>query len=183
MLTIGKLGASVDQLAHSGQQVARGIEDYFSARGEAPGRWVGGGCGGIAVSGQVDRDGFMRAMDGCDARTGERLRPEHGRAKVAAFDPTFSAPKSVSVLSAIADELVSAALLEAHVRAVEAAFKYIEREACFTRTERHPPLSLRGSWWVALAALERRSRWPWCPKTSSRLSHVHCGSVRSADRL
>jgi hypothetical protein len=49
---------------------------------------------------------------------------------VAAFDLTFSAPKGVSVLFAIADEPVSAALLTAHEKAVEA---YVEREACFTR--------------------------------------------------
>ena len=66
---------------------------------------------GIGLSGRVDRDGFMRAMHGCDPRTGERLKPEHGRTKVAAFDLTFSAPKSVSVLFAIGDEAMSAALL------------------------------------------------------------------------
>src|SRR5450755_3927547 len=53
----------------------------------------------------------MRAMAGCDPRTGEQLKLPHGRARVAAFDLTFSAPKSVSVLFAIADESVSAALL------------------------------------------------------------------------
>jgi conjugative relaxase-like TrwC/TraI family protein len=107
MLTIGKLGASVDQLAYYEQQVAQGMEDYFSGRGEAPGHWIGGGCSGIGISGQVDRDTFMRAMDGCDPRTGDRLRPEHGRTKIAAFDLTFSAPKSLSVLFAIADEQTS----------------------------------------------------------------------------
>ena len=141
MLTIGKLGASDDQLAYYEQQVAQGLEDYFSGRGEAPGRWVGAGCGGIGVSGRVDRDGFMRAMHGCDPRTGERLRPEHGRTKVAAFDLTFSAPKSVSVLFAIGNEAMSATLLGAHERAVTEAFAYVEREACFTRPRaqrRHP---------------------------------------------
>ena len=107
MLTIGKLGASVDQLAYYEQQVAQGMEDYFSGRGEAPGHWIGRGCSGIGISGQVDRDTFMRAMDGCDPRTGDRLRPEHGRTKIAAFDLTFSAPKSLSVLFAIADEQTS----------------------------------------------------------------------------
>jgi conjugative relaxase-like TrwC/TraI family protein len=143
MLTIGKLGASVDQLAYYEQQVAQGIEDYFSGRGEAPGRWVGGGCGGIGVSGRVNRDAFMRAMEGCDPRTGDQLRPSHGRTKVAAFDLTFSAPKSVSVLFAIADERTSAALLEAHEQAVRAAFAYVEREACFTRRGRN---GVRRSW-------------------------------------
>src|SRR5437588_12460737 len=109
MLTIGKLGASRDQLEYYEQQVAQGLEDYLSGRGEAPGRWIGGGCGGIGLSGQVDRDAFMRAMNGCDPETGGRLRPEHGRTKIAAFDLTFSAPKSVSLLFAIADDQTSAA--------------------------------------------------------------------------
>lgn len=51
MLTIGKLGRSPDQLAYYEQQVAHGIEDYFFGRGEAPGRWIGRGCGGVGLSG------------------------------------------------------------------------------------------------------------------------------------
>ena len=158
MLTIGKLGASVDQLEYYEQQVAQGLEDYFSGRGEAPGRWMGGGCGGIGVSGQVDRDGFMRAMHGCDPRTGEGLRPPRSRTKVAGFDLTFSAPKSVSVLFAIANEDVSGALLEAHERAVEAAFAYVEREACFTRRGHDGVRRIRGEGFVAAAYRHRLSR-------------------------
>ncbi|MGO9496432.1 MAG: MobF family relaxase [Solirubrobacteraceae bacterium] len=147
-----------DQLAHYEQQVAQGLADYFSARGEAPGRWVGAGCGGIGVSGRVDRDGFMRAVHGCDPRTRERLRPEHGRTKVAAFDLTFSAPKSVSVLFAIGDEAMSAALLNAHERAVAEAFAYVEREACFTRRGRNGAFRVRGEGFVAAAYRHRLSR-------------------------
>jgi conjugative relaxase-like TrwC/TraI family protein len=158
MLTIGKLGASDDQLAYYEQQVAQGLEDYFSGRGEAPGRWIGAGCGGIGLSGRVDHEGFMRAMHGCDPRTGERLRPEHGRTKVAAFDLTFSAPKSVSVLFAIGDEAMSAALLAAHERAVAEAFGYVEREACFTRRGRNGVLRVRGEGFVAAAYRHRLSR-------------------------
>jgi conjugative relaxase-like TrwC/TraI family protein len=158
MLTIGKLGASVDQLAYYEQQVARGMEDYFSGRGEAPGRWVGAGCGGIGISDRVDRDAFMRAMDGCDPRTGERLRPGHGRTKIAGFDLTFSAPKSVSVLFAIPDENTSAGLVDAHERAVEAALAYVEREACFTRRDRNGVRRVRGDGFVAAAYRHRLSR-------------------------
>ena len=70
MLTIGKLGASPDQLGYYEQQVAQGLEDYFSGRGEAPGRWAGAGARLVRVSGRVDREAFMRAMAGCDPRTG-----------------------------------------------------------------------------------------------------------------
>jgi conjugative relaxase-like TrwC/TraI family protein len=158
MLTIGKLGASDDQLAYYEQQVAQGLEDYFSGRGEAPGRWIGGGCGGLGLRGEVDRAGFMRAMHGCDPRTREGLRPPRSRTKVAAFDLTFSAPKSVSVLFAITDENVSAALLEAHERAVDAAFAYVEREACFTRRGHDGIRRVRGEGFVAAAYRHRLSR-------------------------
>jgi conjugative relaxase-like TrwC/TraI family protein len=158
MLTIGKLGASPDQLGYYEQQVAQGMEDYFSGRGEAPGRWAGAGARVLGVRGQVDRDAFMRAMNGCHPRTGERVKPEHGRTKVAAFDLTFSAPKSVSVLFAIADEQTSEAMLEAHRRAVAAAFAYVEREACFTRRGHNGVDRVRGDGFLAAAYRHRLSR-------------------------
>jgi conjugative relaxase-like TrwC/TraI family protein len=165
MLTIGKLGASDDQLAYYEQQVAQGLEDYFSGRGEAPGQWTGGGCGGIGLSGRVDHDGFMGAMDGCDPRTGGGF----GRSTVAAFDLTFSAPKSVSVLFAISNEAMSAALREAHERAVADAFAYVEREACFTRRARNGVLRFvaKGSWRprIDIACPERGIR--SCTRTSA----------------
>jgi len=158
VLTIGKLGASPDQLGYNEQQVAQGIEDYFSGRGEAPGRRIGVGAGVLGVAGRVERDAFMRAMNGCDPRSGERLKPEPGRTKVAAFDLTFSAPKSVSVLFAIADEQTARALWEAHERAVEAAFSYVEREACFTRRGQNGIHRVRGDGFLAATYRHRLSR-------------------------
>ena len=158
MLTIGKLGNSVDQLGYYEQQVAQGLEDYFSGRGEAPGRWVGRGARLVGAAGDVDHAGFMRAMAGCDPRTGQQLKPPHGRARVAAFDLTFSAPKSVSVLFAIADEGVSAALLAAHESAVAAALDYVEREACFTRRGHNGVERIRGDGFLAAAYRHRLSR-------------------------
>ena len=55
--------------------------------------------------GVVDGEGFMALMEGRDPGTGERLRRVGGRSKVAAFDLTFSAPKSVSVLFAVGDRV------------------------------------------------------------------------------
>ncbi len=60
MLSIGKLGASRDQLENYERQVASGIEDYYAARGEAPGRWIGDGCGGLGVSGGSSATRFWR---------------------------------------------------------------------------------------------------------------------------
>ncbi len=158
MLSIGKLGASRDQLLYYERQVASGIEDYYAARGEATGRWIGGGCGGLGVSGEVDGEGFAAMTDGRDPVSGDRLRPAHGRQRVAALDLTFSAPKSVSVLFAVGDAELSRALLEAHERAVEAALAYVEREACVTRRGHDGERRVRGEGFVAAEYRHRLSR-------------------------
>jgi conjugative relaxase-like TrwC/TraI family protein len=97
-------------------------------------------------------------MDGCDPSSGDPLRPPHGRTRVAAFDLTFSAPKSVSVLFAIGDEEMSRALVEAHERAVAAALAYVEREACFTRRGRNAVRRVPGEGFVGAAYRHRLSR-------------------------
>jgi conjugative relaxase-like TrwC/TraI family protein len=86
------------------QSVAQGQDDYYSGRGEAPGEWAG-----------------------------ERLRAANSEPTIAAFDLTFSAPKSVSVLFAVAPAEVSAALVECHEEAVRGALGYLEDEALFVR--------------------------------------------------
>ena len=60
-------------------------------------------------------------MRGREPRDGASLRRMARASTVAAIDLTFSAPKSVSVLFAVAEEPVPAALVAAHERAVAAA--------------------------------------------------------------
>ena len=42
MLSIGKL--TVEQSRYYERQVAQGRDDYYSGRGESPGRWTGAGA-------------------------------------------------------------------------------------------------------------------------------------------
>jgi hypothetical protein len=111
VLSIGKL--TVEQSRYYERQVAQGRDDYYSGRGESAGRWTGGGAETLRLGGRVDDDGFMALMDGCDPGSGERLKRVGGRSKVAAFDLTFSAPKSVSVLFAIGEPALAGALSRA----------------------------------------------------------------------
>jgi conjugative relaxase-like TrwC/TraI family protein len=134
VLSIGKL--TVEQSRYYERHVAQGRDDYYSGRGESAGRWTGGGAETIGLGGRVDDDGFMALMDGRDPGTGECLKRVGGRSKVAAFDLTFSAPKSVSVLFAIGEPTLAGALVEAHESAVDAAVGYLEREACRVRRGR-----------------------------------------------
>jgi hypothetical protein len=78
--------------------------------------------------------------------------------KVAAFDLTFSAPKSVSVLFAVGDGVLGRALVEAHEAAVDAAVGYVEREACRVRRGRGGVRREVGEGFVAAAYRHRMSR-------------------------
>ncbi|WP_448060599.1 MobF family relaxase [Cellulomonas hominis] len=53
---------------------------------------------------------------------------------VAGFDMTFTPPKSVSTMWALADRATHAAVLDSHRAAVEQALAFFERTALFTRT-------------------------------------------------
>lgn len=64
MLSIGKVGSARGQQLYYEQQVALGREDYYAARGEAPGRWVGCAARELGLSGQLDVDQLTALMDG-----------------------------------------------------------------------------------------------------------------------
>jgi conjugative relaxase-like TrwC/TraI family protein len=156
VLSIGKL--TVEQSRYYERQVAQGGDDYYSGRGESAGRWTGGGANTLGLGGRVDDDGFMVLMDGRDPGTGERLKRIGGRSKVAAFDLTFSAPKSVSVLFAIGEPALAGALVEAHESALDAAVGYLEREACRVRRGRGGVQRVVAEGFVAAAYRHRMSR-------------------------
>jgi conjugative relaxase-like TrwC/TraI family protein len=160
VLTIGKLGTSRGRLEYYDAQVAVGAEDYYAGRGESPGRWRGTGARdlGLMADGRVGRSGFMALMRGRHPVDGSVLRVMGARSTVSGFDLTFSAPKSVSVPFAIADDEVSARLLAAHQRAVDAALTYLEREACWTRRGRDGVDRVRGEGFVAASYRHRMSR-------------------------
>jgi conjugative relaxase-like TrwC/TraI family protein len=96
---------------------------------------------------------------------------------VATIDLTFSAPKSVSVLFAIADDVVAIALRDAHERAVDVALGYLEREACFTRRGHAGAERVRGEGFIAASYLHRMSR----AGDPQLHTHVVAGNLTRAD--
>ena len=118
-------------------QVAEGLGDYYSGRGEMAGRWVGTAASGLGLGDDPVTASELRAvLAGLTPGTGltpngDQLRTFKGR--VPGFDLTFAAPKSVSILYALGDALVVTHVVEAHDRAVDAAVAWLEREACFVR--------------------------------------------------
>jgi hypothetical protein len=105
MLGIGALGAS--SAAYYLETVASGREDYYLGAGEAPGVWLGAHAATLGLERTVEPAALHAVLEGVDPATGARLdRARVNRAP--GFDLTFSAPKSVSILHALADpEIVS----------------------------------------------------------------------------
>ena len=134
VLSIGKI--ALGQHRYYEQQVAQGADDYYAGRGEAPGEWVGAGARALGLSGRVCSDQFSALIAGRDPSKPSvplRSRSAGRPPKVAALDLTFSAPKSVSVLAAVAPDELTAELIVAHEQALRAALVYLEDTAVQVR--------------------------------------------------
>lgn len=107
-------------------------EDYYLNGGEPPGVWLGDGAEKLGLSGQIQREEFLELFDGFQG--GEALVQNAGKANHRpGWDLTFSAPKSVSVAWSQADRETSLEIRAAHLTAVEAALKYLQQDAIWTR--------------------------------------------------
>ena len=117
-------------------QVASGLDDYYSGQGETVGRWIGNATSGLGLEGDVTGEDLRAVLAGLKPGTGLTPNGEqlsaHPR-RVPGFDLTFSVPKSVSVAYALGDPLVQGAVIEASEHAVAQAVAWLEREACHVR--------------------------------------------------
>jgi conjugative relaxase-like TrwC/TraI family protein len=154
MLNIGKL-------AHGGAEyylttVATSVEAYYTGAGEAPGRWFGTGSGRLGLAGLVAAETLRTVLAGADPADGQ---PLVGPARtVPGFDLTFRAPKSVSLLWALADPDVSRQVRQAHDTAVVAALDYLERHAAYARRGKAGHEQVPTDGFVAAAFRHRTSR-------------------------
>jgi conjugative relaxase-like TrwC/TraI family protein len=140
VLSIGKLsagqakyyldeaGARVDVV----ESVGDGLEEYYAGGREARGEWLGATARHLRLVGVVQGAALRQVLAGED-KAGRPLRHSSVPVRVAGFDLTFSAPKSVSVVFALGDVAEQAAVRDAHDRAVREALKYVERTAAAVR--------------------------------------------------
>ena len=157
MLSIGKLG--IGQERYYLDKVAEGAEDYYSGEGEAEGQWLGDAAKDLGLDGAVEADQLTAMLTGRNPATGEPLglRAVGGRGAVPGFDLTFSVPKSASLLWALGDAETSAAVTAALDRSLDAAFGYLQREACWTRRGADAEF-VRGNGFLAAGYRHRSSR-------------------------
>ena len=157
MLSIGKI--ALGQHRYYERQVAGGADDYYAGRGGAPGEWAGAEAQALGLSGRVSGEQFGALIAGLDPRDPSvRLRASERDPKVAALDLTFSAPKSLSVLFAVATEEVSGELVACHEEAVRAALAYLDETAVMVRRGAGGARVGRSGGLVAAAYRHRMSR-------------------------
>jgi conjugative relaxase-like TrwC/TraI family protein len=115
------------------RQVALGVEDYYMGSGEAPGVWQGDLAAEHGLAGVVEADHLRALLLGRDPITDAELLSARRPRTVTAFDVTFSAPKSVSLLWAFGSPEMASKASIAHVEAVAVALDFLERRAGATR--------------------------------------------------
>ena len=104
-------------------------DDYYAEEGEAPGRW-GGAAAELNLQGQVKAEQFSAIMQGFNPETGEALVQNAGKENHRpGWDLTFSAPKSVSLAYAVADQDQRQQIEQAQQKAADAAMAYLEQYA------------------------------------------------------
>jgi hypothetical protein len=167
--------ASADERRAPGQSLA----DYYAAKGDPPGVWLGGGSQTLAVEGTTVTEAQMKALfgEGCHPNRDELLaagahersarlgapylrvtQPTEGkqvRRPVAGYDLVFTPVKSASGLWALGGPEIRAQLEDAHHEAVRSTLAWVERHAAFTRTG-HAGISQIDTTGLVAAAFDHR---------------------------
>jgi conjugative relaxase-like TrwC/TraI family protein len=156
VLSVGKL--ALGQQQYYMDTVARGLEEYYTGAKEAPGVWVGSGSALLGLAGEVDAEALGRVLEHVHPDGVYRLTAPRSVPVVAAYDATFSAPKSVSLLHALGPPEVSNEVRNAHDAAVAASLPVLEQVACRVRRGRGGHTVTHGDGFVAAAFRHRTSR-------------------------
>lgn len=199
MLTVAKIagsGAAAYGQYLEGRTQAVGAGDYYLSevgeRVEAPGRWAALGSVGQDALGventaaPVAAEQFQALMAVQNPATGGRLRAGGaGGSSVAAIDATFSAPKSVSAVWALASPELRAEIEAAQERAVESALAHavefvpmVRRRVDRSMVVRETPVELIATSWRHTTARAVAGRAP-DPQLHSHV--VLHGAVRQGD--
>lgn len=109
-------------------------DEYYSEGEAVRGEWFGQGAAAWGLHGQVERRHFLPLYEGKHPFSGERLTQKPPRKEhFPGWDFTFSAPKSVSVLWALAPPETRVVIEAAHRSAVRGALRRLERDHLLTK--------------------------------------------------
>ncbi len=115
----------------AGEYYVQALPSYYLDAGEPKGHWHGRGAAELGLDGEVIDGEFLKLMAGNHPRMrGDiPLGRRYGEDSVRGFDITASAPKSVSTMFAIGDDITRREVLEAHDTAVATMLEWVESHA------------------------------------------------------
>jgi Ti-type conjugative transfer relaxase TraA len=138
MLSFHSINAGADAAGAAQYYEDLAREDYYTAGGEPPGKWIGKFAQALNLDGQQVKKGqLIEAFSGFDPATGKSLARNAGTTHKPGYDLTFSAPKSVSMIWATADQATRHAISAAQQKAVEAAIAHAEKIGAFVQRAGH----------------------------------------------
>lgn len=108
-------------------------EDYYELGGEPSGYWVGQLQSTLYLNGELCSGELGKMLQGYHPTSGEALASNAGSDHKGGWDMTFSAPKSVSVAWALANDETRVAIQNAQKKAVEAGLEFLEKHAFCSR--------------------------------------------------
>jgi conjugative relaxase-like TrwC/TraI family protein len=110
------------------------VEDDYYLNDDAPrGEWTGKGSICLGLSNKTIGDEYHHIMKGLSPNGKEPLCAQLGDNHRAGWDLTFSAPKSVSIVWALSDEVLRKKISDAQLTAVKQAISLLEDNAAYTR--------------------------------------------------
>jgi len=134
-------------------------DDYYEEHGQVRGGWEGTAAESLGLSGSPGDGALGELLEGRDPTSGAELAGAgRRRGGNVAFDLTFTAPKSVSVLAAVGDESIRRAILSAQAAGARAGLDYLERRACFVRRGRNGVTVLPGQGFAGAMYLHEMAR-------------------------
>ncbi|WP_344127977.1 relaxase domain-containing protein, partial [Mycolicibacterium murale] len=153
MLTIAKLGAwsvsyyvdtarSASAAALESRAAGGGLGEYYSESETRLPVWFSAGRDAAAARGltgagrdgeSADLDAVTRWLDDGESPCGASGRAFGKRASVHGFDLTFCAPKSVSLMRGLGDDVTGKAVSDAHALAIAEAMEYLAVHGGYTR--------------------------------------------------
>ncbi|MCU6480463.1 MobF family relaxase [Arthrobacter sp. A2-55] len=170
------------------------LTGYYTNASNPPGQWLGAGLPGIGMGPHTTvTDAAAKALfergenpttgtplghkpNQATTVTGRNGRPQR-RAAVAGFDLTFSVPKSISVLWALASDEDKDRVMAAHHAALEATLAWLETTAIHTRAG-HAGVAHIGVHGAIAAAFDH-----WESRSGDPQLHTHVIIANKAQRV
>lgn len=110
-------------------------EDYYLTDDQSAGIWIGRGAIALGISGEKVSKEYHSIMRGFSPNGKTPLCSVPGESHQPGWDLTFSAPKSVSIIWAAAEQSLREKISDAQLVAVKRAISFLENHAAFTRRE------------------------------------------------